>query len=179
MVLLKWIGVLLAGVSLLILFALLYEREIWGGAYPSYIVSPSHPDYKVEIYDYDGAPIGSPSFALYVVDTGNRKFLGYFNFDDDPTWSPWNSNLHWSADGKVIYCEDTACRVAYSFEDHCEMIRAGSPTTGSKQSARGLDQMTLNSFLTKHGGGGVMFFSEFNEDPGTLVWHDFVPSENN
>jgi hypothetical protein len=188
---LKWIGVLIVVAILIFLLGMLYFRETWGGAYLHVYVSPTHPEYKVELYDYDTGPLGDPYFSMYSVGPDGRRYLGDFDLADTQDslgrsliagairseWTPWNSELRWSADGKVVFCTDQAFRAAYGFEEKCLLVRSGLPISKGLKSVRVVAPEALALLLAHHGGEGFPPF-EFYEDPKTLVWQDFIPWKN-
>ena len=73
----------------------------------------------------------------------------------------------WSKDGNLVYCRDHDYRTAYVFGEKND----NAPTESS-----GAKQVVL--LLAEHGGPGISFF-DYKFDSTTLVWRDFVPSENN
>ena len=174
----KWIGAFLLGIVLLVLLEFLYLRETWGGAYLHTYVSPCHPEYKVEIYDFDATAFSDPYFKMYAVVSGHRQYLGDFDSDDSSEWSPWNSNLCWTNDGKIIFCHDNSCRVAYEFGQRSILVRKGLPMIDGLKTMTSVEPDFLDRLLSAHGGEHFSPFL-FYEDPQTLVWRDFVPSERN
>ena len=131
------------GLMLLAMIGAITLRESLGGQYRFDYRSPSHPDCRVEIYEYPGM-VGNPSFALFVVDSGVRKYLGDLGVD---TTSVWTENLLWSNDGAAIVCRDKNYRAAYVF---------GEGKTHIRDESRGANDLT--SLMLMHGGEGLPFF---------------------
>lgn len=151
------------GFVLLVMIGAVTLRESFGGQDRFDYTSPNHPRYCVEIYEHPGFG-GNPSFSLFVVDSGVRKYLGDFGTDSNAAWT---DNLAWSNDGLVVVCKDSDYRSAYVFGERKLYYRNESR-----------DGNELNSVMTKHGGRGPTFF-DFKFDPTNFVWRDFVPREKN
>jgi len=147
---------------LLVMFGAIALRESLGGQYRFDYTSPSHSDYRAEIYEHAGM-VGNPTFSLFVVDSGVRQYLGDFGEGSNSVWS---EELFWSKDGATIFCGDKDCRVAYVFGKG--EVRSGSDLQGPAE---------LNALLREHGGRGASFF-DYKFDPRIFIWRDFVPSEN-
>jgi len=152
------------GFVLLAMIGAVILRESLGGQYRFDYKSPSHPEYHVEIYEHPGFGGDPLAFSLFVVDSGVRKYLGDLGADPN---SAWTEDLSWSKDGNLVYCRDHDYRTAYVFGEKND----NAPTESS-----GAKQVVL--LLAEHGGPGISFF-DYKFDSTTLVWRDFVPSENN
>jgi hypothetical protein len=99
------------GLLLLGLIGLVTLRESLGGQVRFDYKSPTHPEYRVEIYEHPGL-VGNPTFSLFVVDAGVRKYLGVFGIKVN---SIWTDDLAWSNDGIMVYCRDHDILAAYVF----------------------------------------------------------------